>query len=248
MNLISIITPVHPPAAHYIRDAYESLTSQELPEGWAWEWVVQEDGQSGTVAKALPSDDRISFSSGRPGGPGVARNLALARAQGSLIKVLDADDILCPGTLDRDIRTLVNNPDIAWTTSRVLDLMPDGSTVGFEFDPPHGRLPKNSVLDHWRSHNYRAPVHPATLCIRRPLLLALGGWMALPASEDTGLLISASVMSDGYFISEPGLLYRKWPGQSTAQDAHTAPAEHKARMKLIEERADALQTLSTQMH
>ncbi len=40
--------------------------------------------------------------------------------------------------------------------------------------------------------------------------------MALPASEDTGLLLALNAVSTGYFIPDAGLLYRKWPGQSTA--------------------------------
>jgi len=64
--------------------------------------------------------------------------------------------------------------------------------------------------------------------------------MALPASGDTGLLISLSVVSNGYFISEAGLYYRKWPGQVTSQTAHMHHAERVARMKLIEDRAEAL--------
>ncbi|WP_239312960.1 hypothetical protein [Plantactinospora mayteni] len=55
--------------------------------------------------------------------------------------------------------------------------------------------------------------------------------MAVTASEDTGLLIAASVISDGYFVADPGLYYRKWPGQMTGQAAHRDPAEHAARMQ-----------------
>lgn len=66
--------------------------------------------------------------------------------------------------------------------------------------------------------------------MRRDLLLALGGWMALPASEDTGLLLALNTVSTGYFIREYGLLYRKWPGQATAQPTHTATEERDARM------------------
>jgi glycosyltransferase involved in cell wall biosynthesis len=246
-ELVSVLTPVYPPTAEHLGAAYESLLKQsaDMPSGWDWEWIIQEDGESGSVASMLPDDKRISHGTGRHGGAGIARNLGLARAQGSLIKVLDADDMLLPGALKRDIQVLETHPDVAWTTSRVLDLLPDGSTIGFEFDPPEGRLQGTSVLDHWRTHNYRASVHPATLCIRRSILLALGGWMGLPASEDTGLLISASVISDGYFIAEAGLLYRKWAGQSTAQDAHTSPQEHQARMSLISARADALLAVGT---
>ncbi len=67
---------------------------------------------------------------------------------------------------------------------------------GFELDPPEGRLSRGSVLQHWRTHDYRPQVHPVTLCMRRELALALGGWIALPASSDTALLMAASAVSD----------------------------------------------------
>ncbi|BCB81321.1 glycosyltransferase family 2 protein [Phytohabitans flavus] len=242
-QLVSVITPVHAPSVGYLAEAYRSLAGQVMPDGWAWEWLVQEDGQTGLLHGVLPDDPRISPGAGRAGGPGVARTLALARAAGELVKVLDADDQLLPGVLARDIDTLTRYPHIGWTTSRVLDLLPDGSTVGFEHDPPDGPIARGEVLDFWRTHDYRASVHPAALCLRRDLVLALGGWMALPASEDTGLLIAANVVSDGYFTAEAGLLYRKWPGQVTNQAAHREPAEYAARMQLIDARANALDSL-----
>jgi hypothetical protein len=79
--------------------------------------------------------------------------------------------------------------------------------------------------------------------MRRELIMALGGWMALPASGDTGLLLAANAISPGYFISEVGLLYRKWPGQMTSQADHTDEVEWPARMSIIEARANALAKL-----
>ncbi|MEV6377287.1 glycosyltransferase family 2 protein [Micromonospora musae] len=242
---ISVVTPVHAPSIPYLADAYESLRLQELPDGWTWEWLVQEDGRAGKVAAALPDDPRVRVGSGKQGGPGVARNIAMARSDGALLRVLDADDQLTAGALAREIDALVSQPGIGWTTSSVLDLMPDGSTVGWQHaDPPGGKLPRTGVLDYFQQNNYRLPVHPATLCIRRELALALGGWMALPGGEDTGLLLAASVVADGYFIAEPGLLYRKHPDQITAQADWTATEEWHLRMGLIESRAVALQRLT----
>lgn len=63
---------------------------------------------------------------------------------------------------------------MGWTTARVLDLLPSGETVGFDNDPPEGLIQRGQVLDHWLAHDYRAQVHPATLCIRYDLLMALG--------------------------------------------------------------------------
>jgi glycosyltransferase involved in cell wall biosynthesis len=244
-HTISIVTPVYQPVAEYLISAYNSLCTQEMPDGWQWQWVVQEDGQTGAIPRILPNDERISLGSGRHSGEPTTRNMCLSRTTGELVKVLDADDQLTPGTLARDIEILVKRPEIKWTTCRVLDLLPDGSTVGFP-DPEHGPIGLGEVLDHWRKHNYRAQVHPATLCVRTDLALALGGWMALAGSGDTGLLLAANAISRGYFISDVGLLYRKWPGQMTQQLGHTDTIERPARMAVIEARAVALANLWSQ--
>lgn len=240
---VSIVTPAYRPVARYLLEAYESLCNQELPPDWEWQWVIQEDGQTGEVAAMLPDDLRISVGANRRSGEPTARNMCLSRATGELIKVLDSDDQLTRGALKREIDILSQYPEIGWSTSRALDLHEDGSTTGFEHNPPEGPIHPGEVLRHWRSHSFRASVHPASLCVRRDLLVALGGWMALPASGDTGLLLALNTVSNGYFIAEVGLLYRKWPGQMTSQPSHSDPIEWSARMRIIGERADALGAL-----
>jgi len=96
------------------------------------------------------------------------------------------------------------------------------------------------VLGFCKANGFRAQVHTAALFIRRDLLLALGGWMALPASEDTGLLLALNAVSRGWFSAEVGLLYRKWEGQATGQATHVDPTEREARMAVVEARARAL--------
>ncbi|MGA5559821.1 glycosyltransferase family 2 protein [Streptomyces platensis] len=241
---IIIVTAVHPPSAHFLPDAYQSLCQQELPDGWEWHWVIQEDGTSDAVAPHVPDDVRVTFRQGRAGGPGVARTIALAHAEGEYLKVLDADDQLAPGALARDLAALEGDRSLGWATSRVLDLLPDGSTAGFPGDPGPGPIARGAVLDYWKANGFRAQVHPATLFMRRDLVLALGGWMALPASEDTGLLLALNATSRGWFSSEVGLHYRKWPGQATSQASHTETAEREARMAVVEARARELARLN----
>jgi len=241
VNRLSVITPVRPDRADHLGAAYESLRSQSLPDGWCWEWIVQEDGQTGAVAALLPDgDDRISLGTGRRGGTAITRNMALTRASGRLIKVLDHDDVLIDGALAREIEVFAAHDDVHWTACRALDLLPDGSTAGFAHDPPAGRLDRGSLLAHWRANDRVVPVHAATLCIRRELLIALGGWMALPASEDVGLVLAADALTDGWFIGQPGLLYRKWPAQTSAQPEFHDQLEWDARTRLIGERAQHL--------
>lgn len=241
-RFISIVTPVYKPVAEYLAAAYKSLCAQVMPSGWEWQWVIQEDGETGEVGRMVPDDDRVSAGSGRRIGESGTRTMCLSRATGELIKVLDADDQLTPGTLAREIAILANNPEIGWTTTAALDLLADGSTVGFT-GPQAGPIGRGEVFQRWTANNHQAHVHPASLCIRKDLVLALGGWMALAGSGDTGLLLAASEVSTGYFISEVGLLYRKWPGQMTGQPGHTDPVERSARVAIIEGRTLALRAL-----
>ncbi|MFJ7075678.1 glycosyltransferase family 2 protein [Streptomyces sp. NPDC098781] len=240
---VIVVTAVHGPSAPFLPEAHKSLRAQELPPGWEWHWVIQEDGRTEDVRPYVPDDARVTFRQGRPGGPGVARTFALAHAEGEYVKVLDADDQLTPGALARDLAALEADRSLGWATSRALDLLPDGTTAGFPGDPGEGPIEPGTVLEFWQAADFRAQVHPATLCVRRELLLALGGWMALPASEDTGLLLALDAVSRGWFTAEAGLLYRKWQGQATGHPAHTDPAERQTRMAVVAARARALATL-----
>lgn len=240
--LISVITPVHNGRLDYLTEAYESLRSQVLPTGWDWEWLVQHDDPTPLELPDTAADDpRVRPGSGRHGGPGVARTIALQRARGRYVRNLDADDILPPTALAQAIDVLEHHPDIGWTTCRAVDLLPNGSTVSFSGDPDAGPLPTGCVARYWREHGWRLHVHPTTITIRKELLLALGGWMALPISEDTGMLLTANVFSPGWFLSEVGLYYRQHPGQITK----AAPDldDRTLRMEMLDERLRALETL-----
>jgi hypothetical protein len=244
VGVLSVVTPVYRPQPEHLRAAYAALAEQHLPAGWTWEWLVQEDGRTGVARKILPDDDpRIRFGEGRHGGAALTRNLALARSRGELIRNLDEDDVLTPGALTRDVEILAGLPDVGWTTSRALDLLPDRSTVEVDQGPPPGLLAPGAVAALWRGRGYRLPVHPTTICIRRSLAIALGGWMGVPGSEDTGLLVAASTVRAGFFRGEVGVLYRKWPGQQTAGASHDDSEEWRLRMSIIDERAAALTAL-----
>ena len=243
MPLVSVITPVLPAHSAWLSDTWESLRQQdaESDHPWEWEWLVQRDGPE-PLLEPLPDDGRIHEQANPVAfGPALARTLALARARGSLVKVLDADDRLTPGQLAREVAVFRSHPEVGWLTSAALDLMPDGRCVAPGPEAQEGEIPIGWVADRWRQQDRRLPVHPATLCVRSELLRALGGWMALPASEDTGLLLALNAVAKGWHLGPTGLLYRKWPSQLTASSLLESRHSHRHdAYSMAEQRAEAL--------
>lgn len=244
--VVSVVTAVDPHRADHLPDTWDSLRNQEMPDGWGWEWLIQCDSTDHTdqemVRKQVPDDERISFAASRHGGPGIARTMALARAHGKLVKTLDADDQLTSGVLARDIAAHAE-PGVQWSASRALNEHPDGQRQEhYPWNPREGRIISGAA---WRLYEreHRILVHPATLCVRYPLLLALGGWMALPASEDTGLLMALDACADGWFHTEPGLIYRRWAQQMSQSHEHHDPDELNARRTLVSRRSAAVADL-----
>src|SRR5437879_3785904 len=54
MPTLSIITAVLAGKHQHLAETYRSLAAQELPAGWDWEWLVQEDGETGIPLAELP--------------------------------------------------------------------------------------------------------------------------------------------------------------------------------------------------
>lgn len=241
MPVISVITPVREGMHGYLTETYESLAKQEMPPGWDWEWIVQEDGQTGILAAELPGDPRISAGMGRPGRAAMARTLGLARATGVLTRALDADDVLTPGALSRDIETLTRHPEAGWCVSACLDWLQDGSLVPGPRDPAPGRLPRGVIADGYAAAHL--PVIATTMTAYTELVRIVGGWQALPATEDVSLLVACEAVSDGWMIGEVSTHYRKWSGQSTAEPDFQDGDELAMRRATLLARVDGLRRM-----
>ncbi|WP_129837639.1 glycosyltransferase [Streptomyces sp. RFCAC02] len=239
MPEISVITPVYDGGHHYLAAAGESVEAQRLPAGWAVQWVVQEDGTTGRPLAGLPDVPWITRGGARRGGAARARTLGLARATGRLVRALDADDLFPdPHALARDIETLTRRPDMGWCVSPVLDLLPDGTLRPGPRDPAPGPLPGGCLADGLRKNEL--PVVGTAMTTYTALVRLLGGWPALPATEDVGLLLAAEAVTPGWMQERPGAIYRKHGVQSTTHPGFTDPAETRARHASVLQRADAL--------
>lgn len=103
-ELVSIITPAYC-AAGVILETIRSVQAQTYSN---WELLIAEDcGPDATrdiVSDAAQADSRIKLlEMPQNGGPAMARNLALSKAQGRWLAFLDSDDLWQPDKLERQL-------------------------------------------------------------------------------------------------------------------------------------------------
>ncbi|MGI5397855.1 glycosyltransferase family 2 protein [Streptomyces sp. CA-251251] len=239
-RIISVVTPVYDGGQQYLREAFESVQAERdsLPDGWDLQWLVQEDGTTGRPLALLPEEPWISTGMASKGGAGVARTMALPRATGELVRTLDADDVILPGGLARDIAALEDHPEVGWCISAGLDLLPDGSTVAGPYDPPEGPLTYETLLTAYDDDLF--PVLGTHLTARKQLLLAVGAWPAIPAWEAIAAVMLCAAVSDGWMISTPGGVYRKHPGQTTSQSTYAEVADPDQLRGIVRAQVEAL--------
>jgi glycosyltransferase involved in cell wall biosynthesis len=234
--LISVITAVHEPVAGYLREAADSVAAQRLPAGWELEWLVQEDGDR-PAARDLAAGARYEANGARLG-TATTRNIALSRARGRLVAVLDYDDVLLPDGLATLIQDFDRHPGIGWAVGQADDLI-DGERVPFELRYPCGVVPAGQVGRLYERTGL-CQVACAGLVMPTDVVRAFGGWGAIPRAQDVALLIALSEVYDGYQDPAVTWLYRKHPGQTT----HPAKVDvwGKQQDRFIRQRLDAVRS------
>jgi hypothetical protein len=91
--------------------------------------------------------------------------------------------------------------------------------------------------------NGALPAIGTTATIYTDLILANGGWPAIPAFEDAGPLLAAEAVANGWMQEKPGEIYQKNPNQSTADPEYRDEAEKATRIGIVLARADSLRRL-----
>lgn len=110
--LVSVLMPCWNSAAT-LPAALASLQAQTYEN---WECILVDDGSTDDPASvvAAAADPRIRYIRlDRNRGRGAARNVALERANGELVAMLDADDWLYPGKLGAQVRVMLSYPELS---------------------------------------------------------------------------------------------------------------------------------------
>jgi glycosyltransferase involved in cell wall biosynthesis len=219
MPLLSVLTAAHAGRAELLAEAGKSLAGQELPPGWALEWVVQEDGETPELARVVKEFPFARHGANREQlGIATTRNIALSRIDGSLVHVLDSDDLLLPGALAVAVDAVQRHPDVHWVAAQADDLLPDGTRRSFALEWPAGPVAPGAFGAYVEERG-ELPVHCAGVTVRPAIVRALGGWAANPRSEDAALFVAVAELTPGFVTPEVTWLHRLHAAQTTGEDA-----------------------------
>jgi glycosyltransferase involved in cell wall biosynthesis len=118
--LVSVVVPTY----NYGRFIGEALDSLRAQTHGAWECVVVDDGSTDdteeVVARVSAADPRVRYLRQPNRRQAAAKNTGLADARGRYVQFLDADDLLEPRKLERQVEFLEANPaaDIVYGGAR----------------------------------------------------------------------------------------------------------------------------------
>lgn len=104
---VSILIPVYN-CSEYIGAAIESVLAQTFQN---FEIIVVDDGSEDETASVVKTYKEVQYIYQPHQGVAVARNRALQEASGKWISFLDADDLILPSKLEKQIAYLEMNPE-----------------------------------------------------------------------------------------------------------------------------------------
>lgn len=213
-RVLSVITAAYAPIADHFIDTSLSVAGQQAPAGWELEWIVQEDGESPRlrgIVDAVPIA-RYAANNARLG-IAVTRNLALSRARGEVVQILDHDDVLLPLALAQ-MAAHFDDDTIHWAIGQADDLHPDRSRHKYTSTLPFGRI-RAGVPGTWAIANSgQWPIHCAGLLMRVDALRVVGGWAGLAVDDDVAMFSAISECGDGINDPRTTWLYRKHQRQT----------------------------------
>jgi len=205
--LVSILIPAFN-AEQWIADTIRSALAQTWP---AKEIIVVDDGSNdGTVAVARQFEaEGVSVIAKSNEGAAATRNKLFVLSRGDYIQWLDADDLLSPDKIERQLRALPDPKD-----RRVLLSCP---WAYFAYRPGRARFVRTSLWEdlspvEWLFRKMGENLHmqTATWLTSRELVEAAGSWDTRMLSDDDGEFFCRVLMaSKGVrFVPEGRVYYR----------------------------------------
>ncbi len=215
MSIVSILIPCYN-AEHWIAETIKSGLAQTWQNK---EIIVVNDGSTDSsleIAKCFESSI-VKVINQENKGAGSARNRALQEAQGDFLQYLDADDLLSPQKIEKQIRLLQqNSPDMLAVCGTVHFFDGQKPDEGiFEDGLPFlvdSNDPLNWLLRLLGADGRGGMVHPGAWLTPRNVADTAGLWDEQPSPDDDGEYFTRVVLaSAGIRRANSGIsYYRKY--------------------------------------
>lgn len=239
--LVSILVPCHN-AAPWLRAALESAFAQTWPH---CEVILVDDGSADdslSVARGFEARGlRIITQPNR--GASAARNTAGRAARGDYLQFLDADDLLAPDKIARQIARAGREPAGTVFTGRWGRFTDDPTQAWFKDDNPlFADLAPADYLRRYGSHD--CMMHPAAWLLPRAVAGAAGPWDERLSLNDDGEYFARAVAAAGRIAhcADAVSFYRSGlPGSLSAQRRRRQLESAHLALTLITDRMLALE-------
>jgi glycosyltransferase involved in cell wall biosynthesis len=234
-STVSIIVPCYNKGA-YVASAIESALAQTH----TCEVIVVDDGSTdGSLNEIKGFDRRVRWVTGPNRGGCAARNTGVDMSSGNYLQFLDADDILPPEKIARQLAALMDAPEGAVAICPWSFLHDNGC-----IDPPDPRA-------HWRSYDTGLallldlwllgglfPTHP--WLVPRALALESGQWNTDLAADQDGEYFGRILVRAGpaLFCADTSVQYRHPPEGAVSRDKSRRACE--SRMQAFETVAERI--------
>jgi hypothetical protein len=200
MTAVSVVMPVRN-GERFLREALESTLAQTLVD---LELIVVDDGSTDSTPEILGDaarrDSRVRLERQEAAGLAAAINAGCAVAAAPLIARMDADDVMVPDRLERQVAYLDAHSQIALLGGGIVLI----DEAGREIDREPGREQLDFLVRNELTH--------ATVMMRADAFRALGGYR-LDQSEDYDLWLRFDERYGVTALAEPVIHYRLHPGQ-----------------------------------
>jgi glycosyltransferase involved in cell wall biosynthesis len=204
--LVTVLIPVFN-GERFLAEAIDSVRSQTYAN---LEILVVDDGSSDAtpdILRALASGDcRIVVLRKANGGIAAALNAGIAAARGDYLARMDADDVMLPGRIERQVAFLEANSDLGFCASSIEKIDMAGQTLGEYISP----ITSHAALRHLLARQtYFSFTHP-TVMFRKAHLDTLGGYStAFEPCEDLDLFLRFQAAGHpGLALADKLLKYR----------------------------------------
>ncbi len=129
--LVSVVVPYYR-LERYVEETLGSITDQTYPRV---EVILVNDGSlrpEDAVLDRLAAQTGVSVVTQVNSGLGSARNFGISQSLGEYVLPLDSDDLIAPDFIERCVEALEHDPELAYVSSWVEYMDPDGVTVSDE--------------------------------------------------------------------------------------------------------------------